>query len=118
MQKQHLFSLILAAAVALPGAVLASGSYTARPPRPPVRTDGGERLDSARYELGKRVYNKKSTLGTVSGQTGQDERLRAIESRLPEKEQKKANLTSLAGKLTAEQLDALDYYVTHRFPHQ
>jgi hypothetical protein len=82
-----------------------------------VKTEGHERLDSAKYDLGKRVYNRKSTLGTVSGPTGQEERLRAIEARLPEKEQKKANLAALAGKLSAEQLDALDYYVTHRFPH-
>lgn len=117
MQMQHFFPLILAAAVALPAAAFASGTYTSRPPRPPSRTEGHERLDSAKYELGKRVYNKKSTLGTVSGATGQEERLRAIEARLPEKEQKKANLTALAGKLSAEQLDALDYYVAQRFSH-
>ncbi len=75
-------------------------------------------MDSAKYELGKRIYNGKAKLDTATGapMAMQETRLRALESRLPEKEQKSANLPSYAGKLTPEQLDALEYYVAHRFP--
>ena len=120
MQTKPLIPLLLAACVALPGAALASGAYSARPPRPPAKSASGEKMDSAKYELGKRIYNGKAKLeaSTAVPLAMQETRLRALEARLPEKEQKSANLASHAGKLTAEQLDALEYYVAHRFPQK
>jgi hypothetical protein len=120
MQIKQLKSLLLAAGVALPGAAIASGTYTARPPRPPIKAAQGEKMDSAKYDLGKRIYNGKAKLDTASGtpMAAQETKLSALEARLPEKERKSAHLTSYAGKLTAEQLDALDYYVAHRFPQK
>lgn len=118
MQTPKLLPLIVAAAIVLPAAVNASGTYTSRPPRPPVRGDGGERLDSARYDLGKRIYTGKATLTTAGAAAGQEARLRTLQGRLPAKEQRKVDLTALSGKLNAEQLDALEYYVAHRFPQK
>jgi hypothetical protein len=120
MQTKRLTPLLLAACVALPAATSASGTYSARPPRPPTKAAQSEKIDSTKYELGKRIYNGKAKLDTAAGapMAMQETRLRALESRLPEKEQKSAHLATYAGKLTAEQLDALEYYVAHRFPQK
>lgn len=120
MQTKQMFPLLLAAAVALPSAALASGSYAARPPKPPAGKAGSvAKTDATRYELGKRIYNGKLKLGeTTTTSTAQESRLRDLQARLPEREQKSANLSRLAGKLTPEQLDALEYYIQHRFPQK
>ena len=117
MQTQRIVPLLLAAAVALPSVALASGSYTARPPKPPTAHERGAKMDSARYDLGKRIYNGKLKLGEpqAAAATMQETRLRALQATLPEREKKSANLSALAGRLNAEQLDALEYYVNHRF---
>lgn len=117
MQTKQLMPLLLAAVVAAPSAIFASGSYTSRPPRPVIKSGDGEKMDSAKYALGKRIYSGKAKLDANAGAaaTMQETRLRALQARLPEKEQKSANLTSYAGKLTAEQMDALEYYVAQRF---
>lgn len=77
----------------------------------------GEKIDSAKYDLGKRIFTGKAKLGSATT-PGDSARLAALQSRLPAKEQKKANLTALAGKLTAQELDALEYYVAQRFPQK
>ncbi len=96
----------------------ASGSYNARPPRPPTITESRKASDKDKYELGKKIYSGKARLSTQSSvsATQQETRLRALQNRLPESEKKNTNLPALAGKLTAEQLDALEYYVDKRFP--
>jgi hypothetical protein len=120
MQTKRLTTLLLAACVALPAVGTASGTYTARPPRPPAKAAGGEKMDSAKYALGKSIYNGKAKLeaNTAVPMAVQETRLKALEARVSEKERKSANLTAHAGKLSAEQLDALEYYVAHRFPQK
>ena len=115
--RKQSISLVLAASLLIPTAGFASGSYTSRPPKP--ATPRGERIDSAKYELGKRIYTGKAQLGagTVAAANA-DARLRNLQSSLPEKEQKKTDLTKLSGKLNAEQLEALEYYVAQRFPNK
>jgi hypothetical protein len=105
--------LTLALAFTLPLASFASGTYSARPPRPPA---SGEKLDSAQYELGKSIYNGKAKLSATPSPVGADAKLAALQASLPAKEAKKTNLTALSGKLSGEQLAALEYYVAHRFP--
>src|SRR5688572_8085699 len=84
MQTKQLTPLLLAACVALPSAALASGTYSARPPRPPVKSASGEKLDSAKYDLGKRIYTGKAKLeaNTAVPMATQETRLRALEARL------------------------------------
>ena len=43
-------------------------------------------------------------------------RLETLQARLPEKVAKKRDLTRLAGKLTGDQLDAVEYFVNQRYP--
>ena len=118
MQTQPLIPLLLAALVALPALAQASGSYTARPPRPLLKGESGAKIDAEKYELGKRLYTGKMKPGELqaTAATAQAERLRELQAQLPEREMKKTDLTALAGKLSAEQLDALAYYVQQRFP--
>ena len=120
MQTQRLIPLLLAAAVALPTLAQASGTYTARPPRPAIKGERGAKMDSEKYELGKRIYTGKLKPGETQtvGAAAQEGRLRHLQTHLPEREQKSTNLTSLAGRLSAEQLDALEYYIHQRFPHK
>ena len=98
--------------------VQASGSYTARPPRPLLKGEPGAKIDAEKYELGKRIYTGKVKPGELQAAvaTAQEGRLRELQAQLPERESKKTDLSSLAGKLSAEQLDALEYYVHQRFP--
>jgi hypothetical protein len=120
MQTHRLIPLLLAAAVALPALAQASGTYTARPPRPAVKGERGEKMDSEKYELGKRIYTGKLKLGETqaAAAAAQEGPLRELQGHLPEREQKKTNLSALAGKLSAEQIEALDYYIHQRFPHK
>lgn len=117
MHKTRLIVSTLALTFALPLASLASGSYSARPPRPPAKATGDKHEhDAAKYELGKSIYNGKANLAATPSPVGADARLAALQASLPANEAKKTNLTALSGKLTAAQLDALEYYVAHRFP--
>lgn len=109
--------ITLALLLALPVALCASGTYTARPPRP-AAPGQAQKMDSAKYDLGKRIYNGKATLTAAPAPAGAEARLAALQARLPAGEQKKTNLPALGGKLTAEQLDALEYYVGQRFPQK
>ena len=120
MIKPKYYTSIVVLTLLAPVCVEASGSYTPRPPRPPgiVRRDAvPEQRD--KYEEGKRIYAGKTRLTakqTSAIAAEQEKRLRALQARLPESASKSTDLTALAGKLTWEQLDALEYYVTKRYP--
>jgi hypothetical protein len=103
------FALVAGANVAL-----SSGTYTARPPQP--RAEEKSR-DRAKYSLGQRVFDGKVKAETAvqPDAEAQRARLSELQTRLPERVGKKKELSTLAGKLTPEQLDALDYYVKERY---
>src|SRR5688572_11050957 len=120
MIKPKYYTSIVALMLLAPICVEASGTYTVRPPRPPglVRRDAiPEQRD--KYEEGKRIYSGKAKLTTrqsAANTAEQEKRLRALQARLPESAAKETDLTALAGKLTWEQLDALEYYVRKKYP--
>ena len=95
----------------------ASGSYNARPPRPP-RVDDRDSTDRDKYALGKQIFNGKAKLVAQPAvdRTAQEKRLRDLQARLPEKVQKETNLPAMAGQLSPAQLDALEHYVSKRYP--
>jgi hypothetical protein len=105
---------LLAAAFIHP--LLASGSYGARPPRPPAGQPAAK-LDREKYELGKKVFSGKSMSRPDANVTAasQSARLGALQARLPKSTAKHTDLTALAGKLSATDLDALEYYVHERY---
>jgi len=94
----------------------ASGSYsTGRPPKAKSGMASAQ-LDREKYGLGQKIYDGKVDLMAQGDMAAQEGRLKAIQSRLPASDATKKDLVSLAGKLTAEQLDALEYFVDRRFP--
>ena len=110
--RYHLILLGVVAALAWPLGLFASGTYTSRLPSAPAKA---AKVDRAKFDLGQKVYNGKTA--TAQGDAAaQRARLQALQARLPEKVAKKKDLTELAGKLTDEQLDALEYFVKERYP--
>ena len=113
-RTRHL-ALVLGACVLVSSLqpTLASGSYRSRTPNPPAKQKD---LDRAKYSFGMRVFVEKKVKFDAQGDAdAQRDRLQALQHRLPERVAKKKDLPSLAGKLTVEQLDALEYYVNHRY---
>lgn len=103
--------LVMVAALCWPLSLLASGSYCACMPKPPPKV---AKIDRDKFDLGQKVFNERTA--PVQGDAApQRLRLEAMQAKLPEKVAKKKNLTALAGKLSEEQLDALQYYVEQRY---
>jgi hypothetical protein len=106
--------LTLAAALLIGGGaptlLEASGSYPGPGIRPAVR------VNTAKYELGKAVFNGKATMTAGAGNADvQGEKLAAWQKALPVAAAKTVNLPALAGKLTTEQIDALEYFLEVRY---
>ena len=106
--------IIPALALALTGSALASGSAPARPPRPPQNfAPATKEVDDARYALGKAVFNGKARhTANPSAAKSQKARLAHLASAIGKDG---ASLPALAGQLSTDQMDALDYYASKRF---
>ncbi len=71
-----------------------------------------------KFHLGKSVYNQEIPLPTTVDkklEDSQSERLEYLQGALPNADKKRVYLPDLAGKLTSEQLEALEYFVSVRF---
>ena len=101
-------------ALALTGSALASGSAPMRPPRPPKNVaPAAEKVDDSRYALGKAVFTGKAKpVANPSAAKKQKARLSQLASAIGKDG---ASLPAHAGKLSGEQMDALDYYAAKRF---
>jgi hypothetical protein len=108
-----LFTALLGAAATLPA--VASGSYSGRPPQPPAKTGEAMKMDRDKYALGKNVFEGSSMTPGGGNADAQMARLKAAQTQLPADAAKMKDLPALAGKLSAAQLDALEYYVAQRF---
>ncbi|MSU35556.1 MAG: hypothetical protein EXS36_10665 [Pedosphaera sp.] len=111
-------SLPVMAALMLAGITptLASGSYSTRPPRPPAKSDSrGIKLDNEKYGLGRKVFAEKVTLNAQGDAASQLPVLQRLQGSLPASVKKTKDLTKLAGKLTGDQLAALEYFVHQRY---
>ena len=104
---------VAAGCLALPLAASASGSYCVCIPKPPPKA--AAKVDHDKYDLGQKVFNGKTAPATGDA-SAQRTRLASLQTQLPEKVAKKKDLTTLAGKLTEAQLDALEYYIKERYP--
>ncbi|MBL9191741.1 MAG: hypothetical protein JNJ82_05235 [Opitutaceae bacterium] len=100
----------------------ASGSYVPRPPRKLVKAErSAAEIDPERYGLGRALVLRTGEIRisnevNASVRADQEAALRAVEARLSNEVRQKAQLTSLAGRLTPPQLDAVIYYLGVRFP--
>ena len=104
---------LLGATATLPAS--ASGSYSGRPPKPPASTGGMMKMDQEKYGLGQKVYEGSVMTAGGGNADAQMARLKAAQAMLPADAAKMKNLVTLAGKLTAAQLEALEYFVAQRF---
>ena len=108
--------LLFAASVAvLSSNAHASGSYSARPPRVPEKTEAGAMSEKAKLSLGLQVFTDRAKLVTDGDTAGQKPRLARLQAMLPSDVAAKKDLTKFAGKLTADQITALEHYVMTRF---
>ncbi|MHC4608659.1 MAG: hypothetical protein ACYTAF_17275 [Planctomycetota bacterium] len=89
----------------------ASGSYVAR------AAHRAGINDYAKYELGKSISAGEVELGArSSGAAGvQLELLSELQSELPRSARSRLDLPALAGRLSGEQLDAVQYYLQIRY---
>ncbi|MGV3665802.1 MAG: hypothetical protein ACO1NV_06700 [Leptospira bouyouniensis] len=73
--------------------------------------------DREKYHFGKAVFNQEITLEKQPNINinDQDERLEYLQGSLPNTEKRRVNLPDLSGKLTEEQLQALEYFIQVRF---
>jgi hypothetical protein len=77
-----------------------------------------EGKDKDKYHLGKSIYNKEEIkLGDIdkTKEAQQLDRLEYLQGSLPNTEKRRVNLLELAGKLSKEQLDSLEYFISVRF---
>ena len=111
MSKRFLFLLLACLLVVLPLRTLASGSYPGRPPQPPTT------IDTAKYHVGKQIFTGKARpdQDLSAAVTSQQARLQELQAALPNKAQQAVDLPALAGKLSADGLEALEYYLAIRY---
>lgn len=91
----------------------ASGSYVFRPVQAAAH-------DSVRYELGKAIFSGKASLPreakvTASDREARERRLADWQKQLPAKARPSDGLTALAGRMTNDQMAALEYYLKVRY---
>lgn len=104
--------LVLLLIVGLLGArCLASGTYPpGGSPRPMLAMDRGK------LELGRAIYAGQAKFGDGGADSAfQRQRLAALQAKLPTSARRSTDLTALAGKLSATQLDALESFLEARF---
>lgn len=88
----------------------ASGTYSRPPGPPPVSAEG------ARYNLGKQIFAGKAAPAAAPGDAAiQSARLKELQGKLPKSAQKSADLPALAGKLSANQMSALEHFLEVRY---
>jgi hypothetical protein len=117
MRKSSACFIVLAALIGAATAVpaLASGSYSARPPKPPAQSADGMKMDREKYGLGQKVYEGSVMTPGAGNADAQTARLQAVQAKLPAHAAQAKDLVALAGKLSDAQLEALEYFVEQRF---
>ncbi len=101
--------------VSLTAPALASGSYSGRAPKPPTHSADPAKMDREKYGLGQKVYDGRVMTNNGGQAEAQLPRLKAAQMKLSADAAKTKNLSTLAGKLSAPQLEALEYFVEQRF---
>jgi hypothetical protein len=119
MRKSSVRTLLLSAlfSASVTAPALASGSYSGRPPQPPAKSGDGMtmKMDREKYGLGQKVYEGSAMTPGGGDVDAQRARLKAVQMKLPADAMKMKDLPAMAGKLSAAQLDALEYFVAQRF---
>lgn len=116
MKKKNFGVVIILTAMMCP--VFASGSYPPPVVRPPGAVEATGSVDAAKYNLGKDLVAAKVKLpdAPLSAETlaTQEKLLAGYSEKLPKPVRETTDLKPLAGKLTADQLAAVAYFLTIR----
>jgi hypothetical protein len=113
MKRTVLITLACAAIAVIPHTSLASGSAPGRSMKAKAAT--GTSMQDAQYALGQQVYEGSAPMAANAGSmSDQKAKLAKIAGMVPDAGKGKA-LQALAGKLSSEQLSALEYFVSKRF---
>jgi hypothetical protein len=75
-------------------------------------------IDPEFYDAGKLVFEGKPGSDDETGGDDEAKRLAALEAKLPKSAQESIDLPSFAGRLTPQQMAALEYYIAVRFKVQ
>jgi hypothetical protein len=89
----------------------ASGSYV--PPTGRVPSNRISNTDSNLYALGQKTFEGKMMSAGAGDVNSQKSKLMSLQSKIPVNSG--TDLTKYAGKITDEQLKALEYYISKRF---
>jgi hypothetical protein len=103
---------ILACALALGVTAGATASGTYMPPTGRIPSKRGDTMDSAMYALGQKTFEGKAVSAGAGDAATQRASLVAIQAKVPSGS---GDVTKLAGKITDEQVKALQYFVSKRF---
>jgi len=108
--RTFLFGVVLLGAFVVE--VHASGSYMVRPILPP----GHLLEESQRYELGKAIFFGRAPLKEPANvdRAAQRNLLTGLQDRLPTRVKRTVDLPNLSGKLSDEQLSALQHFLRVR----
>lgn len=74
-------------------------------------------VDSKKYDHGKAIFRGQTTLPEPSEERlpHQTKRLRALQDQLPARVRETVDLTKLAGRLSPEQMESLEYFLEFRY---
>ena len=94
------------------------GSYTSGSQRPVAGISG--RLvvvNTEKYNVGKSLFKGRTPLTQSSKERyeAQSARLRDLQRQLPDHAKRSIDLTAMAGKLSAKQLNSLEYFLAFRY---
>ena len=110
--RRTLYAVVLGLMLVWPHTALGSGSYSYRPSR------GASGIDMAAYHRGKQIFTGQARSDNGASPlpaSQQEECLSKLQALLPQHARGSANLSQLAGKLSADQLKALEYYLGVRY---
>ena len=103
--------VVLGLILVWPLAALGSGSYSHKLSR------ASSAINAAKYHRGKQIFTGQVRLdnGSPTSAPQQGERLAELQALIPQPAQSAVNLPQLAGKLSADHLEALEYYLSIRY---
>ena len=109
--SRTLGAVALCLILAWPLAALGSGSYSYR------ASKALSAINTAKYHRGKQIFTGQARLDNElsTSASQQEERLKELQALLPQNAQGLANFSQLAGKMSSDHLEALEYYLSIRY---
>ena len=109
--SRTLCAVVVGLILAWPLTALGSGSYAHKLSR------ASSAVNAAKYHRGKQIFTGQARFdnGSSTPAPEQEGRLAELQALLPQEAQGSVNLPQLAGKLSADHLEALEYYLSVRY---